>query len=67
MECGICGRDNLTLKELDVHAKFFHKVPGIMYQQPQRFALGVCPDCGSTLWFQEGCVNCQTCGFSKCG
>ena len=66
MKCEVCGRDNLTPKELALHKKFFHKV-GITYQQPQQIASGVCPECGSTLWFQEGCVNCPACGFSKCG
>lgn len=27
---------------------------------------GICPECGSTLHFLEGCVTCS-CGFSKCG
>jgi ribonucleoside-diphosphate reductase alpha chain len=27
---------------------------------------GICPECGSSLHFQEGCVNCN-CGFSRCG
>ncbi len=26
-----------------------------------------CPDCGSILAFQEGCMKCGTCGFSRCG
>ncbi len=27
---------------------------------------GICPECGSSLRFQEGCVSCN-CGFNKCG
>jgi len=27
----------------------------------------VCPDCGQTLCFEEGCVKCHFCGFTKCG
>lgn len=27
---------------------------------------GICPECGGKLIFQEGCVNCRGCGFSKC-
>lgn len=27
---------------------------------------GACPDCGSRLEFQEGCLVCVACGFSKC-
>lgn len=28
--------------------------------------LVTCPDCGSTVQHQEGCVTCPSCGFSKC-
>lgn len=26
-----------------------------------------CPECGEDLVFQEGCLVCQACGYSKCG
>ena len=26
-----------------------------------------CPICGSSLVFEEGCLNCKNCGYSKCG
>lgn len=25
-----------------------------------------CPECGSTLFFQEGCFICPSCGYTKC-
>ena len=25
-----------------------------------------CPQCTSSLVFEEGCVNCHSCGFSQC-
>src|SRR5918994_1493224 len=28
--------------------------------------IGACPDCGSGLARQEGCVVCHSCGYSKC-
>jgi ribonucleoside-diphosphate reductase alpha chain len=28
---------------------------------------GQCPDCGSILFFQEGCHICPSCGYTKCG
>ena len=72
MKCGICGRDNLTQRELDVHLRLFHKVGGIPHppqhnEPPQQFAAGVCPECGSTMWFEGGCATCHSCGYSKCG
>ena len=67
MKCGVCNRDNLTEKELSIHLRFFHKQHIVaLTQRPQRIATGVCPECGSTLWFEEGCATCHTCGFSKC-
>ncbi len=26
-----------------------------------------CPDCGHTISFEEGCMTCHFCGFTKCG
>jgi len=42
------------------------KLPEKSSQQPQKIVQGVCPNCGSTLWYQEGCVICHACGYSKC-
>lgn len=28
---------------------------------------GLCPDCGSSLVYQEGCHICPSCGYTKCG
>lgn len=27
----------------------------------------VCPDCGSVIDINEGCITCKNCGYSKCG
>ncbi len=27
---------------------------------------GICPDCGQTISFEEGCMTCHFCGYSKC-
>ena len=29
--------------------------------------VGACPDCGSTVEHESGCIVCRFCGFSKCG
>lgn len=37
--------------------------------KPRRVDVGFerCPDCGSrALAFEQGCINCKNCGFSKC-
>jgi ribonucleoside-diphosphate reductase alpha chain len=26
-----------------------------------------CPECGNTVSFEEGCMMCHFCGFTKCG
>jgi ribonucleoside-diphosphate reductase alpha chain len=26
-----------------------------------------CPECGQTISFEEGCMTCHFCGFTKCG
>ena len=33
----------------------------------QSLSLGICPDCGSPVEHESGCVVCRSCGFSKCG
>ena len=27
----------------------------------------VCPNCGNVLIFEEGCMHCRECGYSRCG
>ncbi len=41
--------------------------PAIEFEKKQPDLLGACPDCGSQLSFEEGCVKCHVCGFSECG
>ncbi len=37
---------------------------GFQWQQTQYKV--ICPDCQGPLRFSEGCVSCDSCGFSKC-
>ena len=34
---------------------------------PARPEAGACPECGSAVMRQEGCLVCSSCGWSKCG
>jgi ribonucleoside-diphosphate reductase alpha chain len=33
---------------------------------PEPSGIG-CPDCGSVLAYQEGCLICRSCGYNRCG
>jgi len=35
-------------------------------QQPLLTFAGVCPDCGSSLIYENGCSACRACGYSRC-
>ncbi|HEV2284096.1 MAG TPA: adenosylcobalamin-dependent ribonucleoside-diphosphate reductase [bacterium] len=35
-------------------------------QEPLLTFAGVCPDCGGSLAFENGCSHCRSCGYSKC-
>ena len=42
------------------------KLEAKVIQKTQPLVAGVCPDCKATLWFEEGCVLCHSCGYSRC-
>ncbi len=68
---------NATLSCADAIGKAIERryVTGAVTQtgdvQPQLslagVAQGACPDCGSSIEHEGGCVVCRACGYSKCG
>lgn len=41
--------------------------PGeVQLEMPIAYAQGACPDCGSAIEHEGGCMVCRACGFSKC-
>ena len=75
---GICGehpvfsKDGLVLSIPDAISKVLEK----RYVKDQKPVTGkyansllgeTCPECGRTVSFEEGCMTCHFCGFTKCG
>ena len=40
--------------------------PSVDVQQPLLTFAGVCPDCGASLAYENGCSHCRACGYSRC-
>jgi ribonucleoside-diphosphate reductase alpha chain len=38
----------------------------IQLEMPISYAQGACPDCGSAIEHEGGCMVCRACGYSKC-
>jgi len=76
---GICGehpvfqKDGLILSIPDAISKVLEKRYLQNGEHKRRHKhenslLGeTCPDCGQTISFEEGCMTCHFCGFTKCG
>ena len=48
--------------------RYLKDKPGRKGRRTRNSLLGeTCPDCGQTVSFEEGCMTCHFCGFSKCG
>jgi len=43
-----------------------NKKESIIEKRPSHNVVGVCPDCGVALHYEEGCVVCKSCGYSRC-
>lgn len=38
----------------------------IKHTQRNKLKSDVCPECGSNVAFEEGCIKCYSCGYTKC-
>jgi len=68
VECPTCGRSftgDKAQKELYIHRKYFHELPTVV-EKPSAVQ-PVCPECGSMITHQEGCLFCRDCGWNRCG
>ena len=32
-----------------------------------QFKASLCPECGQVITYEEGCMTCHSCGYTKCG
>ena len=66
-------KDGLVLSIPDAISRVFEKrylqngKPNQKRKQENSLLGETCPDCGQTISFEEGCMTCHFCGFSKCG
>ena len=66
-------KDGLVLSIPDAISRVLEK--RYMQDQPVKrqgnhknsFLGETCPECGQTISFEEGCMTCHFCGFTKCG
>lgn len=59
-------RDSRKSEGLPARATAKQALSVAMNKQDTKVSNGACPDCGCTLWFQEGCVLCEGCGYTVC-
>ncbi len=64
-------RDDDLPAQLDLRRRSLHAATGAhgngrRLHEPVKVQ-GACPDCGSQMAFEEGCVKCHSCGFTECG
>ncbi len=76
---GICGehpvfqKDGLVLSIPDAISQVLEKryLQDKKHKKHYRYENSLlgerCPECGQTISFEEGCMTCHFCGFTKCG
>ena len=55
----------MVLSCSDAMAQVLKNLTHTEFEEPTSM-MGVCPECGSVMTHEEGCLNCHACGFSKC-
>ncbi len=67
IEDHIKGREVLVPARLDEFEKKAKQKEMTELKITDKAPVGVCPDCGSPLVYEEGCRVCKQCGYSTCG
>jgi ribonucleoside-diphosphate reductase alpha chain len=68
-EYAIFQKGGRVLSIPDAIARVLEKRYGIVEETKQNNSLkkDCCPECGSNITHEEGCITCHSCGFTKCG
>jgi len=72
-EYPVFQKDGLVLSIPDaisrvLEKRYLNKGPARLKGRQENSLLGAtCPECGQTISFEEGCMTCHFCGFTKCG
>ncbi|MBU1122066.1 MAG: vitamin B12-dependent ribonucleotide reductase [Candidatus Omnitrophota bacterium] len=66
LEKRVMDQRNLIKPEVKLQRKEEPVLAKVRGSNLNSSVVGVCPDCGLALRHQEGCVVCDSCGFSKC-
>lgn len=69
IEDHIKGREKFQTARLDKFEESKKVEEKIVVKMPEEKTapVGVCPECGSPLVYEEGCKICKNCGYSTCG
>ncbi len=69
IEDHIKGREKFQTARLDKFEKAEKIEESVVVKMPDEKTapVGVCPECGSPLVYEEGCKICKNCGYSTCG
>jgi ribonucleoside-diphosphate reductase alpha chain len=55
----------MVLSCSDAMAQVLKNLTNMDFKEPSAM-MGVCPECGGVVSHEEGCLNCHSCGYSKC-